>query len=128
MKRILLTESITSLLILLFVFIATSKIYEQDAFRFVFTTSPLINSVLSVVAWGLWSSLIVTLLFTLYISYMLAFASHHPLSYGGVFKTLKWNHQLIFNVVFTVLALCGLWLHRREPFSKNRITHAVITP
>lgn len=149
MKRNLLTEGISSLIILLFVFTATSKLYEQDTFRSVLSTSPLISNMSSVVSWvlpvvllmvallliiprtrqwGLWSSFILMLLFTLYISYMLAFASQLPCSCGGVFKQLTWNQHLFFNVFIMVLALCGLRINRKITFPKNRLTHAVITP
>jgi hypothetical protein len=147
MKRNLLIEAISALLILLFVYTSTSKLYEHRSFRAVLSTSPLINEIASVVAWGvpvvllgvallliipgtrrigLWGSFILMLLFTLYISYMLAFASKLPCSCGGVFKQLTWNQHLYFNLICMLIALCGLWLNRKNTLAKNRISHAMV--
>ena len=101
MKRDLLSGVNTTLFCLLFVLNALCKIYGQGSF-------------------------ILMLLFTLYISYMLAFAYNSLRFSDGEFKQLKWNQHLSFNVILIVLALCGLCLNRKNTVSKNRISHSVI--
>jgi len=124
-------EGVSSLLILLFVYTAVSKLLELDVFRYVLSQSPLISRYASPLAAGLpvaellvagllllprtrraglWGALGLMVLFTLYIGYMLLTASHLPCSCGGVLQDLSWQGHFFFNLVFTGLALSGLLL------------------
>jgi putative oxidoreductase len=135
MKRSLVVELIVALLILLFVYTATSKFLEFSSFRYVLSRSPLIGQSAPVVAWalpiteyaislllffhstrriGLWASFALMLVFTGYIGYMLAFSPHLPCSCGGVIKEMSWKQHLVFNIFYTLLALAGIWLHRKS--------------
>lgn len=139
MKRATIIEIIAALLILLFVYTAVSKLTEQAAFIYVLKKSPLVSDFASTIAWslptieliialllmfpatrtiGLYASAIVMSVFTIYIAYMMAFTPQLPCSCGGVLKQMTWNQHLVFNIFFTLLAIWGIMLskknHKRE--------------
>lgn len=136
MKRNLVIEIISSLLILLFAYTGLSKLLDFDNFRSTLDQSPLISNngaafvaialplVEIVIAalllfsrtrlLGLYGSLALMTAFTLYIGYMLSFASRLPCSCGGVLKQMTWNQHLIFNIFFTLLSLAGVVLERKR--------------
>lgn len=135
MKRNYLVEIIAALFILLFVYTASSKLYDLNDFRYVLTFSPLLNPAAGLISWslplieiiislllffprtrrvGLWSSLIIMILFTGYLTYMVYFTPHHPCSCGGVISKMTWKQHIVFNLFFTLLAALGLWLDKRR--------------
>jgi putative oxidoreductase len=146
MKRNQLVEIIAALFILLFVYTATSKLFEFNSFRSVLSRSPLIGSTAPLIAWtlpileiviatflffprtrrkGLWASLIIMLLFTGYLGYMIYFTSDRPCSCGGVLQQMTWKQHLVFNIFFTLLAAFGLWWQKRKPTQSNpRVTYS----
>ena len=140
MKKETILQSIAGLLILIFFYTALSKILDFARFRFTLRSSPLLSSISSYLAWlipisefflclllilpryrpyGFWGSSVLMLLFTLYISYMLATASHLPCSCGGVLGQMTWKQHLIFNITFTLLASSGIFLQRKQIVSNN---------
>jgi putative oxidoreductase len=140
MKRNTLTEIIAALFILLFVYTATSKLFEFSSFRYVLSKSPMIGNKAPFLAWalpllefgislllfiprtrrqGLWGSLVLMTLFTGYLSYMIYFTPDRPCNCGGVLKQMTWNQHLIFNIFFVLLAVLGLWWDRRKPTQGN---------
>lgn len=143
MKRRRLAEIVAAVFILLFVYTATSKLFEFANFRYVLSRSPLIGSYAFFVAWalpiaelaialllffprsrraGLWASLIIMLVFTGYLSYMIYFTPDRPCSCGGVLKQMTWKQHLVFNIFFTLLALTGIWLSRKRSIAENKET------
>jgi uncharacterized membrane protein YphA (DoxX/SURF4 family) len=140
MRRKTLIEIIAALFVLLFAYTAASKIMDFRNFKFVLRDSPFIGESLAPIAaygivlvemvvslllilpktrkTGLWSSLGLMLVFTIYIGYVSMFASHKPCGCGGVISKMNWTQHFYFNIFFTLLAALGLWLHR-----KRRITH-----
>jgi putative oxidoreductase len=143
MKKKTLVELISALFILLFVYTAASKFYDFEQFNYTLSVSPLIGKLSPAVAWGLplteigislllffpktrrlglWGSLIIMILFTVYIGYLSYFASNRPCSCGGVLKQLTWEQHFIFNIFFTLLAALGLWLNRK---GSNKTTTSV---
>lgn len=133
-KTNLLIEVICSAFIFLFAYTAISKILEFDTFKSVLSRSPLIGQMNSWVAWmlpgielficiflfipslrriGLYFSLAIMSVFTLYILYMILFSSHLPCSCGGVISKMSWNQHLAFNIILTGLAIYGTVLERR---------------
>ena len=135
MKRNTLVEIIAALFILLFVYTAMSKFFEFKSFSYVLSKSPLIGDMAPVVAWGLpitelliallllvprtrrpglWASFFIMLAFTGYLVYMIYFTPDRPCSCGGVLKQMTWKQHLVFNIGFTLLALAGLWLQRKQ--------------
>jgi hypothetical protein len=127
------TEIVAALFILLFVYTALSKLVELDRFRAVLSSSPLLGSYAVLLSaavpflelltsallffprtrkTGLWISFILMLLFTGYIGYMLAFASHLPCSCGGVIQSLSWKQHLLFNTFMTMLAAVAVFQNK----------------
>jgi hypothetical protein len=121
-------EFIACLLILLLVYTATSKLLNEKQFHAALWSLPLIGegayylaylipSVELLVAlllffpstrsWGLWSSFVLLIFFTLYMGYMLVFAAYLPCSCGGVISRLGWKQHVVFNIVFILLAYLG---------------------
>src|SRR5215217_6858645 len=119
MKRQITIEIISSLLILLFVYTASSKLLALDSFKSVLSKSPLIGEKAFFIAWalpvtelivslllfipgtrlwGLYGSAILMTAFTTYLGYMIAVSPHLPCSCGGVLKQMTWNQHLVFNV------------------------------
>lgn len=134
MKRSTIVEIISALLILLFVYTSSSKLLAIQSFQVVLSTSPLIGENAKYLAWGIpvveiFVSLLLVIpytrlyglyfsvglmsVFTAYILYMLIFTPKLPCSCGGVIAKLSWPHHLIFNIVFTLLAMLGAWFGKK---------------
>jgi len=129
MKRKTFIEIISSLLILLFVYAAVSKLLDYPTFRVQLGRSPFIAGFSGILAWalpafeliialmlmfrrfrlaGLYASLFMMSLFTAYIYMMLHFSYYIPCSCGGVLSKMNWNQHLAFNVFFVVLSIAGI--------------------
>lgn len=134
MKIKIIIEIISFLLMLLFAYTAISKLVDHESFRNVLLASPLLNPIANLVAWllpftefgivfllfipstklkGVYASLILISLFTLYLLYMIAFTPHLPCNCGGVIKLLTWPQHILFNLFFIFLSLIGIVLYRR---------------
>jgi hypothetical protein len=145
MKRSLVSELVIGLLILLFIYTATSKLLDFSTFRHVLSRSPLIGNKAPVVAWilplieilismmlilprtraiGLWSSFALMLTFTGYVAWMLAYAPQLPCSCGGVIKQMTWKQHLVFNITYTLIAFLGIWLYQRPVRTVKPLTHS----
>jgi hypothetical protein len=132
-KESIVTEIISSLFILLFVYTAVSKLLEHEKFVAVLSASPLIGSFAIFVSWflpiteliiaallffptsrktGLKLAAGLMIFFTIYIGYMIAFTPNLPCSCGGVLEQLSWKGHLLFNLLFTLLAFIGLYPHK----------------
>lgn len=140
-------EIICILFIFLFVYTAVSKFIDYRNFRAIIGQSPLITKlsgplsfivplieiVISVMLclpkfrrWGLMSSFILMILFTSYIVMLVTFSPHVPCSCGGVISAMSWQQHIIFNLVFVILALVGLYYHDKpeNKFNKKILTKA----
>lgn len=127
--RTLITDILSALFILLFVYTAITKLVERESFNTVLRQSPLIGTasntlsfllptielvtalllfIPSVRLWGFASSFFLMVIFTFYITYMILFTPHLPCSCGGVLAYMTWKEHLIFNIFFTALAAIGL--------------------
>jgi hypothetical protein len=51
-------------------------------------------------------------LFTIYIFILTHYSEYVPCSCGGVLQKMSWNQHQIFNMVFTGLALLGIFSYR----------------
>lgn len=130
-----LVELIASLFILLFLYTGLSKLNEHTAFQVVLSKSPLLATSSIVLSWllpiieiatsvllflpatrkyGLVTSMMLMVVFTIYISYMLLFTPNLPCSCGGVLKQLNWSQHLVFNIFFLLLSFLALWLSNRN--------------
>lgn len=135
MKRNLIIEIIGSLLILLFLYTALSKLLDLRHFKAMLSTSPLIGKRAAIVAlvlpiteilvalmlffrrtrlWGLWGSVALMTIFTIYLGYMIMFTPNLPCSCGGVIKQMTWKQHLVFNILFLLISLTGLVLERKR--------------
>ena len=135
MKRNFIIEIISSLLILLFVYTAVSKLLDYAAFKNVLNRSPFIGGKAAFVAlalpitevlvasllffprsrlWGLYGSFVAMTIFTLYLAWMIMFTPNLPCSCGGVLKQMTWNQHLVFNIFFLLASLTGIVLERRR--------------
>lgn len=134
-------EIISSILILIFAYTGITKLADLERFRAIISLSPVISwgaGVLSLMLaiieiitaillfipssrkWGLFVSLFLMCLFTLYIGYMTFFASDRTCSCGGVLEDLSWQGHLIFNIVLTGLAGTGIWLYNKDIIAISR--------
>lgn len=64
---------------------------------------------------GLYASLILMVVFTLYVAFIITIVKKTPCSCGGLIRDLTWRQHLVFNIVFTMLAGIAVWLKRRMP-------------
>jgi putative oxidoreductase len=149
MKRNLIIEIICSLLILLFVYTAGSKLLDLRTTYREMNSQPFPNWMTPYLVWGisllelavaslllfnrtkkagLWSSLILMTLFSGYIgAILLRFFDRVPCSCGGVIKQLGWTTHLYFNLFFVGISIIGLWLMRKEQKrEKYQQSHQVV--
>lgn len=63
---------------------------------------------------GLLGSLGLMVLFTIYVGYVIFFATYRPCSCGGIIRNLTWPQHLVFNIFFLALSILGLFLQRRS--------------
>ncbi|MCS3801022.1 MauE/DoxX family redox-associated membrane protein [Niastella sp. OAS944] len=126
---------ITSLLfILLFLYTGLSKLLEYDVFTVqagfapilrpyaetIGLVVPIIEIVVAVLFFikktkviALYASTIMMTGFTIYIAGMLLAGNHLPCICGGVIKTMSWAQHLIFNIVFLLLSVIALVIHKK---------------
>lgn len=129
-------ELIAVLLILLFIYTASSKLLDVAAFRKQMLNQPLPETLKQNLVWlvpvseiatsiflifkplrlyGFLLAFLLMLAFTLYVSLILAKAfAYIPCSCGGILNTLSWEAHLIFNIVFTFMAFAGVIIERKR--------------
>lgn len=134
-KRLLATELIAALFIILLVYAALTKLLDYEKFAVQIGQSPLLTRYAGFVAWfipaveilvaallawprfrlaGLYAALTLMVMFTAYIIAILNFSEHIPCSCGGVLEKLGWKEHLAFNVAFVLLALTGIVLFSKK--------------
>jgi putative oxidoreductase len=138
--RSLTLELICSLLILLFLYTGLAKALNFEGFKldmynqvfprsmasFLIYTLPYFEIVIAASLlfektrnFGLYSSVILMILFTAYTSVVLLhFFKRIPCSCGGVIRALSWPQHLIFNLFFMGVSITGIILQKRK-FRKN---------
>jgi len=148
MKRYAILNLISTLFILLFAYTGVSKFINLDSFEkgmveanllrqfapFLSIAVPVIEILTAFLLIsdrykkvGLISSFVMMFLFTLYVYYILFFAKKIPCSCGGIISKMSWTQHLVFNIVFTILALSGILLNRlklKETKQQNDIVYA----
>lgn len=143
MKKVNVLDIIVFLFMVLFIYAAATKLLEYELFKAQIGKSPLITKYSGVFAWfvpsieltvaallflprlrpmGLYASFSLMAAFTAYIAFILWFSPYVPCSCGGILSTMGWTEHLIFNVVFTILALWGIFLNARH--QKNMDTRS----
>ena len=127
----LITEIISTLFILLFVYAAVSKLLDFQKFRVQVGQSPILTSLGNwivivvpsieiLISIGLiinklrlkamYGTLILMTIFTTYIVFILNFSPYVPCSCGGILDKMGWKAHLIFNLCFVLLAIFGILL------------------
>lgn len=132
MKRSTVVEIISSLLILLFVYAAVSKLLDYSTFKLQLAKSPFITDFAGIIAWGvpvteiiiglllslkktrligLYLSLFLMTAFSSYIFMMLHYSYYIPCSCGGILSKMGWNTHFWFNIAFTIASIAGILTH-----------------
>jgi putative oxidoreductase len=140
MKKTMIADIISALLLLLFVYTAISKLITREAFEFVLFLSPSLREYAVFLSWalpvtelvvcvllflpatrlaGVYASGVLLLLFTLYLVWMLLFTSDRPCQCGGVLSSLSWPQHIIFNLFFLVLSVTGMVLYKKHPVQRT---------
>lgn len=131
----LLSEIISALLIILFVYASVSKIIAFDEFKLQLSKSPFITQFSTTLAWslpvieiavsvllvfpalrllGFYMSLFLLSMFTSYLIAMLNFSYYIPCSCGGVLSGLTWNEHLWFNIFFLALTIGAILINNKK--------------
>lgn len=128
---------ISLLLIFLFAYTASSKLIDSKAFATVLEQVPFIGWGAGVIAIllplaellivllllfertrlrGLYASLVLLSLFTVYLMYMVTFVPHLPCSCGGVIGKMSWRQHIVFNMMFVALTIISIRnIRKRKP-------------
>lgn len=132
MKKSILIEVLTALLILLFFYTSFSKLVDLPGFTRDMRMQPFPWMVQSILIWavplveisialllltertrmvGLYAAFLLMGLFTLYtLAILLHFFSKVPCSCGGVIRRLTWPQHLVFTIGFTLIAWLAIFL------------------
>jgi len=124
-------DFICILFIILWTYAAENKLIDLELFRFQLGRSPYLENYAFIVSRtlpivellialslifpntrkiGLYASFFLMFLFTGYIYSMLHFSYYVPCSCGGILNDLSWEAHLVFNIVFTLIAVAGVLL------------------
>jgi putative oxidoreductase len=137
MKRKIIIEIISSLLILLFLYASVSKWLAFKLFIGEMNNQPFPNWITPFLVWSipfievliaiglifektripaLYASLFLMLAFTIYtVAILLHTFKYIPCSCGGVIRKLTWPQHLFFNLFFVGISLLGIVLKKRDP-------------
>jgi uncharacterized membrane protein YphA (DoxX/SURF4 family) len=145
MKKNMIVEIISALLVFLFIYAALSKLLDFGKFKYQLSQSPFITNISWLVVWaiplgelliaislmikstrlaGLYLSYFLMLLFTGYIFIMLKYSSYLPCSCGGVLSKMSWEQHFIFNLAFTGLSLLGIVIQNINS-TKSHIAYTI---
>lgn len=129
--REVIVEAVCFLYIILFVYAAVNKIIDFDNFQVELAQSPLLSSFAGPVSYcvpiieiiialllsttrcrktGLYLSLSLMVMFSVYILIILNFSPFIPCSCGGILDEMSWQQHLIFNLAFVILAVAAILL------------------
>ena len=140
----LIIEIAVLLLVVLFLYTGVSKLVDFKGFTYDLNNQPFPNSFTPFLSWvlpiseiaiaaallfersriiGLYASLILMSLFTIYTALVLLHVFEYvPCSCGGVIKHLTWPQHLIFNIFFVVMAFISIRLYRRKELHHYQYT------
>ncbi|MFL5745674.1 MAG: MauE/DoxX family redox-associated membrane protein [Niastella sp.] len=146
MKRKIIIEIISSLLILLFLYASVSKWLAFKTFIGDMNNQPFPNWMTPYLVYSipvievliavglifektrvpaLYASFVLMMAFTIYTVAVLSHAFRYvPCSCGGVIKKLTWPQHLFFNLFFVGISLLGIWLKKRDSLHEVRAVSA----
>ncbi|HMH20304.1 MAG TPA: MauE/DoxX family redox-associated membrane protein [Puia sp.] len=150
-RRQVLIESISGLLIMLFLYASISKFLDFKRFISEMSNQPFPTRFAPYLVWaipgleiaisfalvfersrkaGFIASLVLMGLFTIYTgSILLHFFHYVPCSCGGVIRKLTWSQHLVFNLFFVGLAITGIILQHRKRYQTitlNKIKNSFV--
>lgn len=124
-----LSDIVSFLFIVLFIYAAVSKLMDFSSFNAQLAQSPLLTGFTGWIIWlipgleitialllsidrlrltGLYASFTIMIMFTTYIIAILNFSEFIPCSCGGVLQHMSWKTHLVFNIIFTLLAALSI--------------------
>lgn len=139
--RLLAADFISSLLLLVFLYTAWSKLREYEQFSYTLSKSYLLEPVAGIVAWilpilelalvvllfvpawrrlGLKFSIVLLSALTLYLTIMIMYAPELPCACGGVLEDLTWKEHLYFNLGLIFISIIGAVLYKKEKGKLNK--------
>lgn len=137
--KIVITEVICLLFVLLFVYAAVSKLLDFENFKVQIGQSPMLSIYADWISWlvpaielitaimlvipkhrilGLYASLCLMIMFSVYIFIVLNYSYFVPCSCGGILEKMSWNTHLAFNIIFIMLGALAITL--QEKFSAKK--------
>jgi uncharacterized membrane protein YphA (DoxX/SURF4 family) len=140
-------DTVAFLFMLLWLYAGASKLMEYDQFKFQLGKSPFIQEYASLIAialpigeiliaammvpvktrlLGIYASFFLMLIFTGYIYAMLHYSDFLPCSCGGLLNSMSWYVHLIFNIIFTIMALVAIMLSSKPKPDDNKIEFTVV--
>ncbi|MGF7079729.1 MauE/DoxX family redox-associated membrane protein [Mucilaginibacter sp. UYCu711] len=145
-EKIIFTTLIISLLMLLFIYTSVSKFLDYDKFVFQMRLAPvplmkilapalgwLVPGIEMLIAIGLaagffypnlrimalYSSVILLIIFEIYIGTMLLSGSHLPCTCGGIISKMGWQQHLLFNAFFIITGIISIRFLPKKKLSIN---------
>lgn len=137
MKQKVTIEIICSLLVLLFVYAAVSKLVDFQTFVIDMNNQPFPAFMKPILVWavpltelaivallifdstrllGLYASLLLMVAFTFYTAVVLLhFFKYIPCSCGGIIKNFSWQQHLVFNLFFVLITVIGIFKYPLKP-------------
>ncbi|MBO0322168.1 hypothetical protein J0X14_07665 [Muricauda sp. CAU 1633] len=132
--------SVSILYVILFIYAATSKLWDFRQFKIQLGQSPVLTAYADWVAWhvpvteyilaflllwettrlkALYATLGLMTMFTTYIILVLNFSDYVPCSCGGVLEDLGWTEHIAFNLFFILMALSAILATGTKSTSKT---------
>ncbi len=133
--KTILVDSLTIILIILWVYAAFSKLLDYTNFSIELGKSPLVTSFAPIVAVGiplleiglaimllieqtkflaLVMSTSLLLLFTCYLFIILNYSSYIPCSCGGILGRLGYKEHIVFNLILFALGVISILFYKRD--------------
>ena len=127
-------ETIVALLVFLFLYTALSKYADQTTFKFSLHMSPILKGYSSIIAiaipsieliivalliipktrlWGLYSSVSLLSLFTIYLIGIILFSKNLPCGCGGIINQLSWKGHILLNTIFISFSIFGIMSQKK---------------
>ncbi|MBN8861264.1 MAG: hypothetical protein J0H29_22930 [Sphingobacteriales bacterium] len=134
MKKTLIIEIISAILILLFTYTSLGKLLNHKGFAVALESIPALKNHTETIAWllpvcelliafllfipatrilGLYASLLALVMLTGYLICMVSFMRELPCNCGGVINRLSWKQHIMFNMFFLIINIFVLRVNKR---------------
>jgi len=134
-RRTTIIEAICMLYIVLFLYTGLNKMFFFSINEILFSQSEFLRPFSSILAWGvpiaefivsiflffprvrmigLFASLSLMIMFTIYIIITLLTSDDLPCSCGGIVQQLSWPQHIVFNIFFIALAIIAIVLLKKH--------------